>query len=114
MGEDDRRRFKRKKKQSVMSFHVIDGKDFDETQEVAVVDCSHGGVRFTSKKSIDKNTRLYIKLASEDWGEELTYFCKDVGIGLVEVIGAVMWCLESENRPGEYEVGTRFVEQIEH
>jgi hypothetical protein len=32
----------------------------------------------------------------------------------VEVIGSVMWCLESENRPGEYEVGTRFIEQVEH
>ena len=114
MGEDDRRKFKRKKKQSVISFHVIEEKDLEKTQEGVVVDCSKGGVRFTSKKAINKNARIYIRLDSEDWGEELTYFCKDIDMGLVEVIGSVMWCLESENRPGEYEVGSRFIEQIEH
>jgi hypothetical protein len=114
MGEDERRKFKRKKKQCVISFHVIEGKGLEKKQEGVVVDCSQGGVRFTSKSSIDKNSRIYNRLDSEDWGEELTYFCKDTDIGLVEVIGSVMWCLESENRPGEYEVGTRFIEQIEH
>ncbi len=116
MGEDDRRKFKRKKRQSVISFHLIEEKGKDKTQEGIVVDCSQGGVRFKSKKSIDKNTRIYIKLDSEDWGDELTYFCKDTDseIGLVEVIGSVMWCLENENNPGEFEVGTRFIGQIEH
>ncbi len=114
MGEDDRRKFSRKKLQSVISFHVIKETGKEKAQEGVVMDCSQGGVRFSAKKSIEKNTQIYIKLDSEDWGEELTYFCKDTGMGLVEVIGSVMWCLESENSPGEYEVGTRFIGQLEH
>lgn len=114
MGEDDRRKYQRKKKQSVISFHVIKGDGKEKTRKAVVIDGSEGGVRFKSDESLSKNTRLYIKLDSEDWGEELTYFCKDDGLELVEMIGSVMWCLENENSPGEYEIGTRFISGVEH
>jgi hypothetical protein len=114
MGEDDRRRYRRGKKQSVISFHVIEDDGREIKKEAVVVDGSRGGVRFRSKESLPKNTRLYIKLDSEDWGDELTYFCKESDLGLVEVIGRVMWCLENEQSPGEYEIGTRFLSGVEH
>lgn len=113
MGEDDRRKYQRNRKQSVISFYVIEGDGEEETRKAVVVDGSEGGVRFRTKESLAKNTRLYIKLDSDDWGEELTYYCKDNGLGLVEMIGSVMWCLENENTPGEFEIGTRFVGQVE-
>jgi len=113
MGEDDRRKYSRKKKQSIISFHVIDDSNEELQEEGEVVDGSVGGVRFRSKKSLSKNTRIYIKLDSGDWGEELTYVCKKDDMGLVEIIGSVMWCLENEDRPGEFEVGTRFIDMVE-
>lgn len=112
MGQDDRRKFSRKKKQSVISFHVID-KGSKQQRQGEVVDGSPGGVRFKAKKSIAKNTRLYIKLDSSEWGEELTYLCKGDDLGLVEIVGSVMWCLENHEKPGEYEVGTRFLGKVE-
>ncbi|MEE4242221.1 MAG: PilZ domain-containing protein [Desulfopila sp.] len=114
MGEDDRRRFLRGKKQSVISFHIIEDDGLEIKKEAVVVDGSRGGLRFRSQESLPKNTRIYIKLDSDDWGDELTYFCKDGDLGLVEVIGRVMWCLENEQSPGEYEIGTRFLSGVEH
>lgn len=113
MGEDDRRQFQRKRKQSIVSFYVIreDGKN--SPRQAEVIDGSRGGVRFKTEMSLPKNTRLYIKLDSGEWGEELTYLCKDEDMGLIEVLGSVMWCLESSTTPGEYEVGTRFINKIE-
>ena len=113
MGEDDRRKHKRKKKQSIVSFHLIQEGGKKKATEAEIIDGSSGGVRLRTKESLAKNTRLYIKLNSEDWGDELTYVCKDSGLGLVEVLGSVMWCLESDNSPGEYEVGTCFIDYIE-
>jgi hypothetical protein len=114
MGEDDRRKYQRKKKQSVISFYLIREDGGKKTQQGVVMDGSPAGVRFRSETSIAKNTRIYIKLDSEEWGEELTYFCKEKNMELTEVIGSVMWCLESEIIPGEYEVGTRFIGEVEH
>jgi len=113
MGEDDRRRHSRKKKQSIVSFHLIQGNGDNTSRKAELIDGSRGGVRLRTKESLSKNTRLYIKLDSEDWGDELTYLCKDGGLGLVEVLGSVMWCLESDNTPGEYEIGTCFINQVE-
>lgn len=114
MGQDERRKFQRQKKQSVISFYVVGDKGKDKDIEAVVIDSSKAGVRFRVKNSLPKNAKIYIKLDSEEWGEELTYFCKDTGLGLVEMIGSVMWCLESQHAPGEFEVGTRFVGQVEH
>ncbi len=113
MGQDDRRKYQRKEKQSVISFHIITEDGEEKIRKALVVDGSQGGVRFSTDESISKNTRLYIKLDSDDWGDELTYCCKDNGVGLVEMIGSVMWCLEKDDAPGEYEIGTRFISEIE-
>ena len=114
MGTDDRRQFKRQNKQSIVHFQVIESKDRQDTdQEGQMLDYSLGGIRFSTKEPIRKNTRIYIKLESEEWGKELTVVCKDPGRSLLEVIGSVMWCLESIETPGEFEIGTRFVDEIE-
>ena len=113
MGEDDRRKHQRKKKQSIVSFHIIQDDGPKKASEAKIIDGSRGGVRLQTKESFPKNTQLYIKLDSEDWGDDLTYLCKDNGLGLVEVLGSVMWCLESDNSPGEYEIGTCFIDHIE-
>jgi hypothetical protein len=113
MGEDDRRKFQRRRKQSVISFHLIEESGEGKIRKAVVVDGSGGGIRFRAGESISKNTRIYIKLDSEVWGDELTYFCKENGNNLVEVIASVMWCLENENSPGEFEIGTRFISQVE-
>ncbi len=114
MGEDDRRKFKRHKKQSVINFQIIENLDKEvKKQEGTVVDCSEGGVRFSSQQKLRKNTKLYIKLDSEDWGEELVIHCHDDNLDLLEMVGSVMWCLEKDDSPGEFEIGTQFVEMLE-
>lgn len=113
MAQDDRRKHHRRKRQSIISFHVIGESGEEKVQRATVVDSSGGGLRFRTKKSIGKNTRIYIQLDSEEWGEELTVHCRNDALGLVEMIGSVMWCLESRETPGEYEVGTRFLGMVE-
>ncbi len=114
MGEDDRRKYTRRKKQSVISFQIIEATNKKiQSQEGVVLDGSEGGVRFSAQRSLHKNTKIYIKLKSEDWGEELTVLCQDEKVDLLEMIGSVMWCLENEEKPGEFEIGTQFVEMLE-
>jgi hypothetical protein len=114
MGVDDRRQFKRQNKQSIVHFQIIENKDQPgQDQEGLVLDYSMGGIRFSVKEPIKKNTRIYIKLDSDEWGKELTVIWKDPNQSLLEVIGSVMWCLESKITPGEFEIGTRFVGEIE-
>lgn len=114
MGEDDRRKYHRRKKQSIISFHIIEESgNKKKTKQATVIDGSKGGLRFRTNELLPKNTTLYIKLDSEEWGKELTYHCKDGSLDLVAMIGSVMWCLENENTPGEFEVGTRFINMVE-
>ncbi len=114
MGQDEKRKFSRYGKQCMISFYIVEESGEKKEEKGVVVDGSQAGVRFKVKNSLKKNTRIYIKLDAEEWGEELTYLCQGDEPGLVEVIGSVMWCLESQNSPGEYEVGTRFISQVEH
>jgi hypothetical protein len=114
VGTDDRRQHKRKSRQSIIHFQIIESKEQpDLDQEGLMLDCSLGGIRFSSKKPLRKNTRIYIKIDSEEWGKELTVVWKDQSRSLLELIGSVMWCLESREKPGEFEIGTRFVGEIE-
>lgn len=113
MGQDDRRKYHRRSRQSIISFHLVEKSGEEKTQQATIVDSSTGGLRLRTRRSMAKNTRIYIKLDSEEWGEELTVHCRDGALGLVEMIGSVMWCLESRDSPGEYEVGTRFLGQVE-
>ena len=114
MGTDDRRQFTRKNQQSIVHFQVVEAKEKPgPDQEGVMLDYSPGGMRFSSKEPVRKNARIYIKLESEEWGKELTVVWKDPNRSLLEVIGSVMWCLESRDIPGEFEVGTRFVGEIE-
>ena len=114
MGEDDRRKYKRYRKPSIISFQIIESAEKkSDKEDGVVVDCSEGGVRFSTKKSLSKNTKIYIKLKSEDWGEELTVNCSEDNVDLMEIIGSVMWCLESNDRPGEFDIGTQFIEMLE-
>jgi hypothetical protein len=115
MGEDDRRKYKRHRKPSIISFQIIETpeKNSDDDEDGVVVDYSKGGIRFSSRKSLNKNTKIYIKLKSDDWGEELTVNCQEDNVDLLEMIGSVMWCIESNDRPGEFDIGTQFIEMLE-
>lgn len=114
MGSDDRRQFKRQFKQSIVHFQVVESQgDPGPDQEGEMVDYSQGGMRFSTKEPIKKNTKIYIKLDSEEWGKELTIVWRNKDRSLLEVIGSVIWCLERPGNPGEFEVGARFEEQIE-
>jgi hypothetical protein len=114
MGNDDRRQFKRQNKQSIVHFQVIEPKDkHGSDQKGVILDYSLGGLRFSAKEPIRKKTKIYIKLDSEEWGKELTVVWKDPNRSLLEVIGSVIWCLESRETPGEFEIGTRFIDEIE-
>jgi PilZ domain len=114
MGTDDRRRFKRQRKQSIVHFQVVESKgEPGPDQEGTMLDYSLGGMRFSAKEPIKKNTKIYIKLESEEWGKELTVVWRNPNRSLMEVIGSVMWCLESPETPGEFEVGARFVGDLE-
>jgi len=114
MGEDDRRQYKRQNKQSIVHFQVIESKEKPgRPMEGVMLDYSLGGMRFSAREPMGKNTRIYIKLESEEWGKELTVVWKKPNRSLLELIGSVMWCLESSESPGEFEIGTRFVGEIE-
>ncbi len=116
MGQDDRRKFDRFKKQSIINFQIIETpeKESDSQEEALMVDCSEGGIRFSGPKALKKNTKIYIKIKSEDWGDELTIFCQKDKEDLFQMIGSVMWCLENEQKPGEFEIGTQFVDMQEN
>ena len=114
MGMDDRRQFKRQNKQSIIHFQVIESRDKQGAdQEGVMLDCSLGGIRFSTREPLKKNSKIYIKIESDEWGKELTLVWKDSKRSLLEVIGSVMWCLESRENPGEFEIGTRFVGGVE-
>lgn len=113
MAQDDRRKHHRRSRQNIISFHIIEDTGEEKSQQATVIDSSGGGLRLRTQKSLGKNTRIYITLDSEEWGEELTVHCRDEALGLVEMIGSVMWCLESRDNPGEYDVGTRFLGLVE-
>lgn len=114
MATDDRRNFKRKPKQSIIHFQLVESeKESELDDEGMMLDYSPGGLRFSAKKSIKKNTKIYIKLDSEEWGKELTVVWRDPNRNLLEVIGQVMWCLESRENPGEFEIGAMFVGDVE-
>jgi hypothetical protein len=101
-------------KQSIVHFQIVESKgDPGPDREGKMVDYSQGGMRFSAKQPLQKNTKIYIKLDSEEWGKELTVVWRNPDRSLLEVIGSVMWCLESPETPGEFEVGARFVEGIE-
>ena len=114
MATDDRRKFNRQKKQSIVHFQIVESQgETGEEQEAQMMDYSLGGVRFSAKEPIKKNTKIYIKLDSEEWGKELTVVLNKPDRNLMEVIGSVMWCLESSDTPGEFEVGARFIWDVE-
>jgi hypothetical protein len=114
MGNDDRRQFKRQNKQSIVHFQVIESKERQGLDKKGVsLDYSVGGIRFSAKDPIRKKTKIYIKLESEEWGKELTVLWKDPHRSLLEMIGSVIWCLESKESPGDFEIGAQFVEEIE-
>ncbi len=113
MEMDDRRRYPRREKSTIVSYSVLEnGKNEEDIGHV--VDGGIGGVRFRAKRSISKNSRVYIRLNSKEWGEDFSGFFVDEKTDNIEMIGMVMWCLESDEKPGEYEIGARFVGFTEH
>lgn len=115
MGKDDRRQFTRRDRQSIVHFQVIESPDIPDNDKKGMVkDYSEGGIRFSTKEPLGKNTRISIKFESEEWGKDLTVVYRDPNHSLLDVIGSVMWCLESQESPGEYEIGTRFIDEVEH
>lgn len=105
MVENDRRHYSRTGKLSQITFHFIE-RGAKKVHQAMVIDGSQGGIRFRVQESIPKNTRLYIRLDSEKWEEELSCFLQDDGYTVIEMIGSVMWCQEDG---GEFEVGARFI-----
>ena len=115
MGKDDRRQFTRRSRQSIVSFQVIESSGASGVQREGMVkDVSAGGIRFSAKEPLGKNTRISITFDSEEWGKDLTVVYKDPNHSLLDVIGSVMWCLESQESPGEYEIGTQFIDGVEN
>ena len=114
VGKDDRRQFTRRNKQSIVHFQVIESPDsMGADKEAVVKDYSAGGIRFSAREPLGKNTRISIRFESEEWGKDLTAVYKDPKHSLMDVIGSVMWCLESREIPGEYEIGTQFIDETE-
>ncbi len=115
MGKDDRRKYARFSKQCVVNFQIIASSNRENEQEEGVVlDYSKGGVKFSAPRYLKKNTKVFIRLRSEDWGDGFTVVCQEENADLLEIIGSVMWCMESQERPGEFEVGTQFGDGPEH
>ncbi len=115
MGKDDRRKYARYSKQCIINFQIIESSSqANEQEEAVVLDYSKGGVRFSAPRYLKKNTKVFIKLKSDDWGDGITVICQEENADLLEIIGSVMWCMESQERPGEYEIGTQFGDDSEH
>jgi hypothetical protein len=113
VGKDDRRQFVRQARQSIVHFQIIESNGHSVDKEGMMKDCSVGGIRFSAREPLGKNTRISIKFDSEEWGKDLTVVYKDPKHSLLDVIGSVMWCLESQENPGEYEIGTQFIDEVE-
>ncbi len=115
MGKDDRRKYARYSKQCVINFQIVEASDQKKEQEKGVVlDYSKGGVRFSAPRYLSKNTKVFIKIKSDDWGEGITVVCQEENADLLEIIGSVMWCMENPEKPGEFEIGTQFTDGPEH
>jgi hypothetical protein len=115
MAENERRNGDRKNRQFAFQFKKI-GEEGGQAHSAGgvLIDYSVAGIRFLTGEQLGKNTALLIELDFESFGREMMNWRKlwDEGdASCLKVIGSVMWCLESKQKVGEYEVGTRFVEK---
>ena len=79
-----------------------------------LIDYSIAGIRFVTREQLQKNTALVIELDFEKFGYETKNWRSlwdEYEAASLQVIGSVMWCQQNKQIPGEFEVGTRFVEK---
>jgi hypothetical protein len=79
-----------------------------------LIDYSIAGIRFVTGERLEKNTALEIELDFEKFGYETKNWRSlwdEYEATSLQVIGSVMWCQQNKQIPGEFEVGTRFVEK---
>lgn len=113
MGE--RRNFERMVRSASISYRRMEYIVDDEMLDGTMLDCSSGGVRFTVTETYMKNDQLLMELEFDGWvdnGEKWLWTDNGDDIGVLRVIGAVMWCKKSSDLLGNYEVGVRFTGRV--
>ena len=116
MTTTERRKFERLEKEGVLHYQKLESLQGEGTwYQATMLDFSGGGVRFLGRESFDKSTQLVMDLEFSGWAEQGESWVKTESqddVGLLRVIGSVMWCVESGNDMAEYEVGFRFTGRI--
>ncbi len=84
--------------------------------EGELLDIGGGGARFLGSESLSKNTQLTMVLEFPGWmvadGDEWTITRNSNDVGILKVIGRVMWVAPCESDLGKYEIGVSFSGRI--
>jgi hypothetical protein len=113
MAGKERRKGGRTRKQVAFQFKTMDANGNNNLPLAGtLLDYSIAGIRFMTGEQLRKNTALLIELDFEGFGKDTADWRQLWQAGessRLKVIGSVMWCLESKQTSGLFEVGTRFV-----
>jgi len=80
----------------------------------SMVDYSVAGLRFVTAEPLEKNTSLLIQLdldALDGDGVDWKTLWETGDAASLNIIGSVMWCLESKLESKVFEVGMRFTQK---
>lgn len=112
----NRRKHERLSRRFRMRFSILEDLSRRQAEKDAeLVDIGGGGLRFLADERLADGSQLLIALeipgwrvTDEDW--KATSNLEDIGI--LQVIGIVMWAAPSDRKTGCYEIGLRFTGQL--
>ena len=94
---------------------IEDLSKIDPDREGELLDIGGGGIRLLAEDASLKDSQLMIVMEIPGWqvdGDEWTRTRDTTDIGVLRVIGNVMWCAQSSSHAGKHEIGVRFTGQI--
>jgi hypothetical protein len=114
--QENRRKHERVARDNTIRYsHLLDlTKELTE-KTAPLLDIGGGGLRFQTEELLEKNTQLVIIVEFPGWETDENNWLSSnnsTDIGVLKVIGIVMWSVPSENDPEQYEVGVRFSGRI--
>lgn len=114
--EDERRQHSRLDRASTIRYQPLQNLAAQDKMRPAVLcDFGGGGIRFLTDERLQKNEQLVIELHFSGWREkddDWTRTGNDNDVGNLNAIGAVMWCSESNESSGKFEIGLRFTGRL--
>lgn len=115
MKGNERRESVRISKENSFQFKEIQaGNNHRQSKKGVMIDYSVAGLRFVTDEPLEKNTSLFIQLDLDALGSDDVSWRNlwETGDAVsLNIIGSVMWCLESEHESNVFEIGTRFTQK---